>query len=551
MGIVDTLRNGLARRVLAPELQELQAARQAIGHVLERLPVAYESLDLAEMDSRTLHLMSRHLRDIPLWAVSQGAGELTHHERLRAIDWSRYMYRVDPLTKRSVNTLTEFAFARPMEITGRDKAADAIWTAFETADANTRWMDPHRMPEMSRILLRDGEFLAAFFVSRVDGSCILRRLPTEEVVEFVTDPEDRDTVLFYKRQYTVPGETAPRVVYYPDATVRRYAKERLDTVTLPRGAVRADRQNEATDVIVVPGLLEPMGRGVPLMYCGAPWVNVYKSFLEDRSQIVKATASVVDTITTQGGSRAVDLMRARLQSTLADGAGDYTAEHNPAPVAGSIWVGNAAQKRTRLPLGTAASDAKIDGDAFVAQTGLSAGLGPEWYGRGQEYMETLPPTVQKVFEAYRTLWAGIFNEYGRVVFWAIEEYGGQQVADKRLDVSGDPLVTMNIRDLASAMSLLVDRQLVPFQTAMLKALQTLGVENAQELVMEHGAELEARYEQMMQAIPSAAEPVRREGDGEGHGVRSGGHGQRGGQESRDTQLGTRPGSEKRTVLRTR
>jgi hypothetical protein len=166
-------------------------------------------------------------------------------------------------------------------------------------------------------------------------------------------------------------------------------------------------------------------------------------------------------------------------------------------------------------------------------------------------METLPPTVQKVFEAYRTLWAGIFNEYGRVVFWAIGEYGGQQVADKRLDVSGDPLVTMNIRDLASAMSLLVDRQLVPFQTAMLKALQTLGVENAQELVMEHGAELEARYEQMMQAIPSAAEPVRREGDGEGHGVRSGGHGQRGGQESRDTQLGTRPGSEKRTVLRTR
>jgi predicted secreted acid phosphatase len=157
--------------------------------------------------------------------------------------------------------------------------------------------------------------------------------------------------------------------------------------------------------------------------------------------------------------------------------------------------------------------------------------------------------VQKVFESYRTLWAGIFEQLGGAVFWAAEEYGNKVINEKRLDISTDDLVKVDLRELSAAISLFTDRRLIPHKTAMLKVLQTLGIENAQEIVMEFGDKMEDEYKSIYHTQPSSSAPVIRDTDGEGGGKQVGGVGQQG-DEDKETKLGIRPGSEKRITRRT-
>ena len=549
MGVWTTLREMGARALLGERFQELELARAAVLRAVDMQPARVTEMDVREMDSRLANLILRHARDHPLGGVGVlDNGELDHRLRIRIIEQSRRTYRADPATRRAVNAMTQFAFAKSVEITARDKAADVEWTAFEQDPANARYMQPHRFARLSRWLLVDGEFFPLFFIDKTTGKCTIRRLRPEQVVDIITDPEDEDTVLFYERQYTAPGETTPRRVYYPDALAKRYLEDHLDAYPLPPGVVRADRDagHRLTDVCTFCIAYEPVGhRGVPLMYSGAPWAYAYKEFLEDRATLAKAVASVVDTVTTRGGSRAVDMMRQRLGAVPGVGR-DESGGAAPGGIAGSIWIGNEMQRRQRMPLGTAASDAKIDGEALLNQAGMGAGLTPAYFGRGE--LEAMTPAEQKVFEDYRTLWHGGFGDIAAVVFWGLSTYGGSTFQDERVDVSSDDLDKTNLRELATAVSLFTDRRLIPHRTAMRKVLQALDVENAQELVMEYGDQLEAEFQQIFQTQPSDSEPVKRDSSGDGVGKRAGGQGQQG-PNDKAAAVGSRPGAKTRNMNR--
>jgi len=132
MGIFDRIRSTVARSVFAPEYRNLTETTDKLLGIMDAAPIAFSSLDLSEVDDRTRSLIARHAADTMLFGmVGQSLSQdPANHLRVRMIEQSRAMYRIDPLTKRAVNVLTQFAFAKPIEISARDKTADEIWTAF-------------------------------------------------------------------------------------------------------------------------------------------------------------------------------------------------------------------------------------------------------------------------------------------------------------------------------------------------------------------------------------------------------------------------------------
>ena len=435
-------------------------------------------------------------------------------ERNRAIDESRRMYKVDPVTWWVVQLWTNFGFGETISIKPQDKKAQETWTEFWEADRNSALLAEDALQFMSEDLLVDGEKFLLFFISTLDGECTLREMDTKEVVQIITHPDDKGTILFYKRTYTTPGGSVQEL-YYPDwmaYLTGALEGEVVDPITtkstpivekvLPRGAKRADMLpgKEKTIVLCMHLAHNRKGgvRGWPLMTAAAPWSRAHKKFREDRVSVAASVAMFVRKIKVQGGSRAVNQMRQQFTSALS---ASNSLETNPPPVAGSTFVENQAADLSSLNLGSGAGDAKSDGESLLLMAGLGGGVYPHWMGAGDAYRlataSSMESPMYREFSRYQKFWSAQFRRMVRIVLWAAETYGSKTFAEdaaKKIDVSTDKLLQTDLTQLVGGLTSAMNGLMSPFQeklppdtlkqilqSAWVLVLQTLGVANVEEL----------------------------------------------------------------------
>jgi len=474
-----TLRTRLAEALggkdLRAEQDKLKAGMAALwGAYLDgpyELPPEELLRQLHEYDSAILQDLVTQLEWEKVGAVST-YGQDTDAERIRVMNECRRLWRYDPLASWIINTWTNFGFGQNVIITPNDEAAAETWQEFWTADRNEPILAADNQHEMSDTVLVDGETFLAFYVSKLDGKVTVRTFDSSEVSEVITAPNDKRVPLFYKRQWT---ETNGRTqeAYYPDASALMSAddySDEMDEIIKTARITRADEMDDSTSVCVlhISHNRKSGNRGWPIMSSGTAWARAHKQFRENRVAVAAAVAMYVNKLKVQGGSRAVESVRAKLQSALS--STNYS-DTNPAAAPGSTWLENQSADLTRLPLGSGAGDAKTDGEALLQMVGLSGGLFPHWLGVGTYRLASATSMDQpqyRNFDRYQQFWSAQFKRMVRIVLWASNEWGGTNYTDFGAEVNIDtlletdiPALTGNVTTYMAQVSAMVSANLMP------------------------------------------------------------------------------------------
>ncbi len=474
------------------------------------------------------------LNDILYERVGAGYTSNLEKERGRAIDESRRLYRVDVITQKIIAIWTDFGFGQSIQVTPVDERALDPWNRFWNSDENAAILAPDRIYEMSEDLLTDGERYLAYFISTVDGETGLREIDTKEIAEqFITDPDDKSTVLYYKRNYS--DAQGPKEMYYLDylAAINGWHEREVQDkqgnlvpvweTVLPKGAARAEAATDATYVVMqhIPYNRKGGAHGWPLMAASAPWVRAHKKFREDRASVAAAIAMFVAQIKAKGGSRAVDAIRAKLASTLS---ASNTIDRNPAAPAGSTLIGNEGVDYTKLPLSTGAGDAQTDGNALLQMAGLGGGLYLHWLGAGEAFRlataTAMEQPILRQFTRYQNFWAAQFKKMTRIVLWADERWGsGVKYKSYDANVSTDKILKEDFTALITAIGQLFSQVYFPavlggqlpdaparkiMTETWRMVLTTLGVSKVDEIVNDQTMAPEAAAPPVPPVAPAAS-----------------------------------------------
>lgn len=373
--------------------------------------------------------------------------------------------------------------------------ANSMQAAFDMvfeADENEAVFSIEARQKLSNDLLVNSRVVYLFFVGP-DKSIKARTLDNPfEITKLITNPEDKTEIWFYKRTWTPEGSASPRTLYYrfwrlKDKLVRvenergeiefyknqeDYLRQKIDS------QAKIARAGYGPDALPVFATMLEFG---PIFKPAIDWVKQQARFMENRATVVRNRATYLDEYTVDGGSRAVDAIRTKLNSTLSS-TGD-NLERNPAPAAGSSLIHNKAIDSKQRSLATGADDAEKDGRMFrtmpAAAFGIPAALlymDAEASGNLNAIIE-LMKRAQGLWESYRSVWHGFYKRMAKFVL-GVNGYTTPVV----IDIDAPPMVDTDLAEFAKAV---IDGEaagLVPTPEASRLYLLRLGSNNIDELV---------------------------------------------------------------------
>jgi hypothetical protein len=329
---------------------------------------------------------------------------------------------------------------------------------------------------LSDKLLYEGELSLGLYVAD-SGLFTARCFDAEEIAEVIVDPDDRGTVLGYRRiakrrEYDFANgrykSGASRKIYHPDTSnPNAESEEAFKDVD---GNLRAYiyHLKENTDV--------NDHRGFPALERARPWLKEHKKFMERRCAIQAAMAAYIAKVTAKGGgSAALAGLKQQLQSTFASGA-NATGERNPAPMAG-YWLQNEALDLEQLKFDTGGASAKEDLRALLMMVGIALGWLPHYLGELEtsnlSTAEKVELVTLKVIEYLQNWWAKHYR--------SIIEFGLMQAAQAgtyrlpvEVEVKGSP-ASWRLRPSGADIDITIDIDFPPITLDVLKdTLDALG-----------------------------------------------------------------------------
>ena len=246
----------------------------------------------------------------------------------------------NPIVRRLVNVCAIYVFGRGVEVSSPDPDANDAIKAF--MERNQKTLGQSALTDLERRKDYDGNLFFAFFTDKDTGDTDVRMIDATEMQEIVTDQDDADSPLLYKRQWfektfvTQTGlfATAGRTSWYPSL-------EHWQNVQDGKAEKEPDiNGNEIMwEVPVYHRKCGTVGKwlfGCPRIYPMLDWAKASRKFLEHCMAVKAALAQIAMTITTKGGQQALEGIKQQLGSTVATGNSSWY-EQNPTAVAGSIW----------------------------------------------------------------------------------------------------------------------------------------------------------------------------------------------------------------------
>lgn len=309
MGVLSALRES----VVLPIRERV--ARWTGNHELaeqirqERATVAYLQETLANLEAR--------LQD-PYWVrlTTQAEHEFSRDGLRLVTEICRVMTIKSPMLKRGLALRTAYVWGQGVSITARDVQVNQVIQRFLSDPGNRRIFSGDQAHEqLERSLFTDGNVFLALFTSPRNGRVQVRRLPWDEVVEVITNPDDRSDPWYYKRDWwedridplTGARVTERRIAFYPALGYNPKSKPKtLRDVNGDTGPVLWD----APVYHVKVGGDADWKWGLPDAYAAVDWARAYREFLEDWARLVKALTRFAWRVTTKGNKQA--LAKARL-----------------------------------------------------------------------------------------------------------------------------------------------------------------------------------------------------------------------------------------------
>jgi len=256
----------------------------------------------------------------PGWqSLSENAAEeFSPSGRRRAAALCRIMVVQNPLIKRGVAIRTGYIWGEGRQVSGRDDAVNEVIQKFDD-DNKTSFSSSQAREEQEKTLGTDGNIFRALPTSPLTGRVRVRTIDPTEVVQIITNPEDRDEPWFYLRRFTVnkageryAGITRPtfesKELLYPALGFKPTARMK----TIDGIEVMWDQPVQHIAVNRLDGWLYGIGD----TYAAIAWARAFKEFLEDWAKLTKSLSRIAWRVSSKN-NRTQKAASAALREALA------------------------------------------------------------------------------------------------------------------------------------------------------------------------------------------------------------------------------------------
>ena len=322
-------------------------------------------------------------------------GGVSDNARIVAVRKSRAYFYTDPMAKQAIRLWTDYTFGEGMSLSAGEEVAQKVLDLF--------WGDPQNQPILgtrgqrknSDKVLTDGEIFFAVFLGG-GGKATIRTIDPLEITEIVTDVEDVEAPMFYKREWTTTTGQARTSYYRSHMNIKGVATQ--------NSAGQSIQQTE--DAIVYHLPINTIGqRGTPLLLPAQFWLKYQKKFLAARISIMLALTRFAWKVKVKGGATAV--------------AGVKSTVNGQTPEAGGVEFENEAADMQPIKTETGAKNAYDDGRMIKLQICSSVGWPEQYFGDlatgNLATAKTVELPVAKMCGSYQKLWADAYRDICEIV----------------------------------------------------------------------------------------------------------------------------------------
>ena len=231
----------------------------------------------------------------------------------------------DPLVKRGLGLRVAYVWGDGVSVTSPQEDPDeqdvnAVVQDFLDREAGT-FSGSQACEERERLLGTEGELYHALFTAPVTGVVRVRRVPSDQIADVITDPEDVATPWFYRRTWServvtdngisTSTTTRQRTALYPDINYRPARR--------PRSIDGWEIYWDAPIVHTAVNRIGTAPYGVPDLLAALPWAVGYRTFLGDWAKLMRSLSQFAWRATAKN-QRGAGQIRAKLP-TGGDDAG--------------------------------------------------------------------------------------------------------------------------------------------------------------------------------------------------------------------------------------
>lgn len=417
---------------------------------------------------------------------------ITPAERITNVKLSRLYSTKDPMGKQAIRLWTDYTFGTGMTWSTEDKEAKEALEGFWDSKANQSVLSARGQRKSSDKLLIDGEIFFAIFLG-ANGSATIRTIDPLEITEIITNPDDKEDVRFYCRQWTDAQSTSHKDIYRSTTNIANKATKD----SLGKSVQKTE------DALVYHLTYNTITqRGNPLLLPALLWMKYHTKFLASRIAVMLALAKFAWKSKVKGGQAAVDAIKAKT--------------HEQDIPAGSHEVENLGVDTTPIKTETGASAAYQDGRMIKLMICAATGWPEQYYGDisigNLATAKTVEVPVMKMCQSYQAVWNDAYQDMDEVVL----EHAGVS-PDIHIDRDFPKIAPADV--LQAATALLQILQVMPefaySPDVQQVALMTLGINDPAEVLkqMEEAVKGDPslRLAKVIKEFREATEAIKKEG----------------------------------------
>ncbi|MCL4528808.1 MAG: hypothetical protein M1282_05295, partial [Chloroflexi bacterium] len=347
----------------------------------------------------------------------------------KIIELARMMYLKNPLINRAVSVKTLYVWGQGIStVKAKDPRLNMVLKSFWDDPDNVRELTGHSARMYKEIDLEvEGNLFFVFFINPSSGQVKMRSIPTDEIAEIVSDPQDAKTPIYYKRMWneqTLNDVTGRTNTKHKTAL---YSDWRYNPTTRPAKIGNMPVMWDTPIYHVRTGAFSTWKFGVSEVYAAIDWARAYKEFLEDWASLTRAYSRFAWKMTHKGGAKGTAALKAKLATTAADGSG-MSVETNPPPVTGATAImGNEMDLQPMQLRG--ANVSALDGAQMKLMIAAGTGLPETYFGdvsRGSlATAKTMDRPTELMMRERQVFWADILTDIIQfVLMWSVKAPSG-------------------------------------------------------------------------------------------------------------------------------
>lgn len=252
---------------------------------------------------------------------AQGDNEFQRSSLDKHAKLCRVMAVANPLIKRGLALRAAYVFGQGVGTTASNKAVnEVIQTWLDDAEVRAVFSGAEAQQRNEFALGTDGNVFFAMFTDPLTGRVRPRVIPFEEISEIVTDPEDKLTVEYFRRDFKRRDQTGKTVSvseYHPALDFRPRTRPKFWGEANDKHRIVWDAPVYQVKVNALAG----WDFGIGDAFAALPWARLYKEFLEDWAILVKALSRIAFQRVDASSKGTARQQRGQIEKIYSSGAG--------------------------------------------------------------------------------------------------------------------------------------------------------------------------------------------------------------------------------------